>query len=202
MARETARPGTGRELRGVAGELWVFGYGSLMWDPGFEAIETAPALLTGYHRRLCVFSVHHRGRVGNPGLVLGLDRGGACRGRAFRVARGQARHVIAYLDERELGPYPYRRIVLPVRVTATNGGTRRVAAVTYAVDRADPRYAGRLAIAQALPFVETGVGISGRARDYLESAVSHLQELGIRDHRLEELLATVRRRNRTRRGAP
>ena len=83
------------------GDLWVFGYGSLMWRPGFEFIEQVPARLIGEHRALCVYSFVHRGTPEKPGLVLGLDRGGACRGIAFRVAENNARGTVAYLRERE-----------------------------------------------------------------------------------------------------
>src|SRR5438309_11601760 len=83
------------------GDLWVFGYGSLMWRPGFEFIEQVPARLIGEHRALCVYSFVHRGTPEKPGLVLGLDRGGACRGVAFRVAEKHRATTVAYLRARE-----------------------------------------------------------------------------------------------------
>ena len=83
------------------GDIWVFGYGSLMWRPGFPHLEVAPALLHGYHRAFCIYSVHHRGSRERPGLILGLDRGGSCQGRAFRVAAADAEATIAYLDDRD-----------------------------------------------------------------------------------------------------
>src|SRR4030095_5134956 len=92
------------------GDLWVFGYGSLMWRPGFEFIERIPARLIGEHRALCVYSFVHRGPAEKPGLVLGLDRGGACRGVAFRVAEKNSAATIAYLRERERGTSVYREV--------------------------------------------------------------------------------------------
>src|ERR1700742_2372184 len=92
------------------GELWVFGYGSLMWRPGFEFIEQVPARLIGEHRALCVYSFDHRGTPEKPGLVLGLDRGGACRGIAFRVASGQRSELAAYLRAREQVTSVYREV--------------------------------------------------------------------------------------------
>src|ERR1700710_3303101 len=83
------------------GDLWVFGYGSLMWRPDFEFIEKVPARLVGEHRALCVYSFVHRGTPEKPGLVLGLDRGGACRGIAFRVAQNNRAATVGYLRERE-----------------------------------------------------------------------------------------------------
>ena len=96
------------------GELWVFGYGSLMWRPGFEFIEQVPARLIGEHRALCVYSFDHRGTPEQPGLVLGLDRGGACRGVAFRVAAKQRSDTIDYLRSREQTTHVYREVMRSV----------------------------------------------------------------------------------------
>ena len=85
-----------------SGDIWVFGYGSLMWRPDFPHVETRPARLRGYHRALCVLSTRYRGTKARPGLVLGLDRGGSCVGRAFRVAARDADRVLAILHEREM----------------------------------------------------------------------------------------------------
>src|SRR6201747_754553 len=96
------------------GGLWVFGYGSLMWRPGFEFIEKVPARLIGEHRALCVYSFDHRGTPEKPGLVLGLDRGGACRGVAFRVAAGRRTETIDYLRAREPTTHVYREVMRSV----------------------------------------------------------------------------------------
>src|SRR5262249_22157026 len=119
-------------------ELWVFGYGSLMWNPGFEHEEAVPAVVHRYHRRLCDWSFAYRGTRERPGLLLGLDRGGSCAGMAIRVAPHQRRPALAYLFERELdngiadnGVYQPKR--LPVRM-----GDRRVEALVFVVDRTHP----------------------------------------------------------------
>jgi hypothetical protein len=101
------------------GDLWVFGYGSLMWRPGFDFVEQVPARLIGEHRALCVYSFVHRGTPGKPGLVLGLDRGGACRGVAFRVAAKHRTDVVAYLREREQVTSVYREVLRSVWLTSS-----------------------------------------------------------------------------------
>src|SRR5918999_590389 len=125
-----------------AGDLWVFGYGSLMWRPGFDFVERVDARLIGAHRALCVYSFVHRGTPERPGLVLGLDRGGACRGIAFRVAAKRRPATVKYLRDREQTTAVYRELV---RGIALDGKPeRRVDALCYAVDRGHPQYAGRL----------------------------------------------------------
>src|SRR5437762_13761951 len=123
------------------GDLWVFGYGSLMWRPGFEYIEQAPARLIGEHRALCVYSFVHRGTPEKPGLVLGLDRGGACRGIAFRVAAKHRASTLAYLRAREQVTHVYLETVRGAMLTGKP--ERRIEVVTYVVDRIHPQYAGR-----------------------------------------------------------
>lgn len=180
----------GETAPAAAGDLWVFGYGSLMWRPGFPFEEQAAGRLLGRHRRLCVVSRHHRGSAERPGLVMGLDRGGSCRGVAYRVPATAAEATLAYLDEREIAHYPvYRRAVLPVVLDGDgDGGRRRVAAVTYVVDRADPDYAGHLTVGQQAAIVAVAHGLSGANRDYLASTVRHIHALGLRDRRLEAVL--------------
>ena len=168
-------------------EVWIFAYGSLMWRPGFACAEAAPARLHGYHRSLCVYAWVHRGTPEQPGLVLGLDRGGSCRGRAFRIRPEQEAEILEYLDGRELVTNVYRRKRLPVTV-----GGRRLPAWAYVVRRDHPQYAGQLAPGRLLELVERGVGRSGRCRDYLLSTVGHLEAMGIFDgplHMLAKALA-------------
>ena len=162
--------------------VWIFAYGSLMWRPGFAYAEAAPARLHGYHRSLCIYSIVHRGTAEQPGLVLGLDRGGSCRGWAFRVDAGEEAEVVAYLDGRELVTDVYRRKRLPVTV-----GGRRVPAWCYVVRREHPQYAGQLAPEALLDLVRRGAGRSGQCCEYLLSTVSHLEAMGIVDGPLHAL---------------
>lgn len=165
--------------------FWVFGYGSLMWRPGFPFEERSPALLPGRHRRLCVVSRHHRGDAEQPGLVMGLDLGGSCRGVAYQVPAAVAAETLAYLDEREIAHYPvYRRAVRPIRLD----DGRRVASVTYVIDRTEADYAGHLTVEQQVEIVAAAHGLSGSNRDYLVSTVRHIHALGLRDRRLEAVL--------------
>jgi cation transport protein ChaC len=166
-------------------DLWVFGYGSLMWRPGFPFAEVRPALLRGYHRALCIYSHRYRGTPERPGLVVGLDVGGSCIGRAYRVAAKDRREVLAYLDEREMFAGVYARHLLPVRIDG-----RRVTAVAYVTDRRHAQYTGRLAPERAAALVRQGIGKEGSSLDYLRNTVRHLDELGIKDgplHRVLEL---------------
>lgn len=172
---------------GSADGIWVFGYGSLMWNPGFPFVARATARLLGRHRRLCVVSRHHRGDAARPGLVMGLDRGGSCLGIAYRVAADAVAATLAYLHERETAHYPvYRRAELPIILDGPE--RRRVRSVTYVVDRSDPDYAGHLGIEQQATIVAAAHGRSGANRDYLVSAVRHIHALGLRDRRLEAVL--------------
>ncbi len=167
--------------------LWIFGYGSLMWRPGFAHEAEAPALLRGYHRAFCVYSVHYRGTRARPGLILGLDRGGSCRGRAYGVAAGDAAAVIAYLDAREQVTAVYVRR----RVTIEIAG-QRVPAITYIADRAHGQYAGKLTPRRAAEIILGGHGVAGGNPEYLEHTVAHLDQLGIMDGPLHDLLELVR----------
>lgn len=169
-------------------DFWVFGYGSLMWRPGFEHEETAQARLFGYHRALCVRSFVHRGTRERPGLVLGLDRGGSCHGVAFRVRPDRREDVLAYLRERELVTDVY--LEASRRVRLDNG--RQVTAVTYVVDRSHLQYAGGLSVDAAFSSVSGAVGQSGRNEDYVVNTVEHLLTLGLRDHHLEAIAHRIR----------
>ncbi len=171
------------------GDMWVFGYGSLMWRPGFPYLAAEPALLRGHHRAFCVYSVRYRGTPERPGLVVGLDHGGSCRGRAFRVAAAEAERVRAYLDRRELVTGVYRRRILPIELPG-----RRVGAYTYVVDRTHRQYARKLPLGKAAEVIVAGRGAEGDNRTYLENTVAFLDEVGIRDGPLHELLHLVRQR--------
>jgi len=172
------------------GDLWVFGYGSLMWRPGFEFIEQAPARLIGEHRALCVYSFDHRGTPEKPGLVLGLDRGGACRGVAYRVAAKRRRDTVEYLRGREQTNHVYREVMRSVWLE--NEARQRVSALTYVVDRGHVQYAGRLSLPDQLRHVEQGHGRSGNNRDYVLSTVKSIEAQGFRDKQLHQLAVMLR----------
>lgn len=168
-------------------EFWVFGYGSLMWNPGFAFQERMAAKTFGYRRSLCIRSVVHRGTPESPGLVLGLDRGGSCRGVAFRVSSDDWPRVLDYLRERELPTNVYLERQLSLLLE--NG--RQVKATGYVVDRAHEQYAGALDTDEAAAIVRTAVGQSGPNDGYVVNTVAHLRELGIRDLWLESVAAKV-----------
>lgn len=163
------------------GDFWVFGYGSLIWNPGFAHVETRRARLSGYRRALCIHSWVHRGTQEKPGLVLGLDRGGSCIGLAFRVPGDLRDEVMTYLREREL----VTKVYLERQVAVTLEDGQRVTAVTYVTDRAHQQYAGRMDEEHAAAIVRDAVGKSGDNTGYVTSTIEHLQALGIRDHWLE-----------------
>lgn len=170
-------------------EFWVFGYGSLMWRPGFTFEEQVRARLDGLHRALCVYSWVHRGRRDRPGLVLGLDEGGSCEGLAFRIAEAQAEDTLAYLRAREqvTGVYLERH-----RDVDLHDG-RRVNALTYIVDRNHPQYAGALEIDEQLRIVAQARGQSGPNPDYILNTADHLRGLDIDDDILERLARALRK---------
>lgn len=170
-------------------EFWVFGYGSLMWNPGFPFEERRIARVHGYHRSLCIFSWVHRGTEEAPGLVLGLDRGGSCKGAAFSIRREDRKDVLDYLRARELVTNVYLERVVPL--TFQDDG-RRINAVAYVVDRTHRQYAAGVGIDEAARIVAMAEGQSGRNVDYVLNTVSHLRELGIRDHRVEAVAARLK----------
>jgi glutathione-specific gamma-glutamylcyclotransferase len=166
-------------------DLWVFGYGSLMWRPGFEFTEQVQARLIGEHRALCVYSFDHRGTPEKPGLVLGLDRGGACRGVAFRVAPKLRGKTVEYLRGREQTTNVYREVWRSVWLG--NEARQRVSALTYVVDRGHVQYAGRLSLIEQFRLVKQGHGRSGNNRDYVLATVKSIEAQGFRDEQLHRL---------------
>jgi cation transport protein ChaC len=168
-------------------ERWVFGYGSLMWRPGFAFVERQAAVLHGRRRAFCIYSVHHRGTPARPGLVLGLAPGGAVRGAAFRVAEADWPQVHAYLLEREQPTETYREAQVFVRL----GDGRRVRTLAFLSDTAHPQWAGRLDLEQQAGLIAGARGLSGRNIDYLRDLVEHLRHDGVRDGGMERLLARV-----------
>ena len=166
---------------------WVFGYGSLMWRPGFPFIEQTPAVLEGYHRAPCIYSHHHRGTPDQPGLVLGLDQGGACHGIAFRIDIKKRIQIIEYLHEREIIGYAYIPALVPIQLNA-----ECVDAYTFVADFNHPQYAGKLDIDHAAEIIIQAEGMSGLNRDYLMNTVTKLDTEGFADPHLKSLLHHVR----------
>ena len=171
----------------MASERWVFGYGSLMWRPGFPFAERRGATLHGRRRAFCIYSVHHRGTYERPGLVLGLAPGGACRGAAYRVAEADWTEVYAYLMEREQPTETYREA--KVAILLADG--RRVPTLAFLSDMNHPQWAGRLDFEQQAQLIAGSSGLSGRNVDYLRDLVEHLRADGVRDRGMERLLARV-----------
>jgi glutathione-specific gamma-glutamylcyclotransferase len=172
-------------------DLWVFGYGSLMWRPGFDFLERVPARLIGLHRALCVYSFVHRGTPERPGLVLGLDRGGRCRGIAFRVAAAAREKTIAYLRAREQVTTVYLETMR--RIELEEHARRQLRALCFIVDRSHVQYAGRLTLAECVHHVRQGHGSSGANRDYVLETVVALEKLGYREtdlHLIAERLSS------------
>ena len=168
-------------------DLWVFGYGSLMWRPGFAFEEQCPARVHGYHRSLCIFSHVHRGTPEKPGLVLGLDMGGLCQGLAFRVAASHREATLTYLREREQVTAVYVEKWVPAKLE----DGRQIEAVAYVVDPAHAQYAGRLPHAELVRLVRQGHGVSGANVDYIRATFDHLVDAGIEDPDLAALVAEI-----------
>ena len=162
-------------------EFWVFGYGSLMWRPGFAFKARERARLHGFHRSLCIYSWHHRGTEERPGLVLGLDRGGSCLGIAFQVDAADWPATVDYLREREqiTGVYVERRLAVGLQHQQ-----RTIEALTYIVDREHDQYAGVLPIEEQAAIVSGARGKSGDNDDYVLNTLAHMHEEGIRDTKL------------------
>jgi glutathione-specific gamma-glutamylcyclotransferase len=165
----------------TSGDFWVFGYGSLMWNPGFEHEEAVKAQLFGYHRALCIHSKLYRGTPERTGLVMGLDKGGSCVGMAFRVAAGDEAAVTKYLFEREMMNYVYRDLRLSIH---TSDG-RKARALAFVADQKNEQFAGHLSAEAAAKIVVGARGTAGPNEEYVFNTLAHLREIGIRDHWLE-----------------
>jgi glutathione-specific gamma-glutamylcyclotransferase len=188
-AIDSSAPPPAELLGHPAGEdLWVFAYGSLIWNPGFAYLEAHSALLRGFHRKFCIASEHYRGTPERPGLVLGLDRGGTCRGVALRVAAEAAEEVLDYLWRRELlgNVYRPRRVLVDL-------ADRRVPACAFVVDRASSYYRGALTEEEAAAVIVASEGSNGTNWEYLAHTHAHLVDLGIVDPKLKSLVGRVRR---------
>ncbi len=173
--------------------FWVFGYGSLMWRPGFDHVEAFPARMGGVHRAPCIYSWVHRGTQTNPGIVLGLDRGGMCSGLAFKVRETDRNTVIAYLRGRELVTNVYKETVLPAQLHdpvgagSTGGAGRVVACVTYVVDPYHEQYAGTLELDALVAIIARAEGQSGKNDAYFLDTTRQLRDMGIEDEMMEAI---------------
>ena len=178
-----------RMLEGVSADddVWIFGYGSLMWNPAFNYAERRPCLIRGWHRSFCLWTPVGRGSPENPGLVLALDRGGSCCGIAYRVAARDRETELPLLWQREMvgDGYNPRWVTLRCR-------EGHVRAITWVINRQGERYAGRLPMETLARTLATAEGRLGSSRDYLEKTVTHLDELGIRERPLHRICDSVR----------
>jgi len=169
--------------------MWVFGYGSLLWNPGFDVTESVVGTLPGYARSFCMRSIHHRGTETDPGLVLALDEqpSETCIGVALRVADGLEAPTLAYLRERELISSAYLERTL--RVDLQDG--RVVPAVVYVIDESHGQYCGGLPLEEQAQIIARAVGGRGPNTEYLYNTASHLSKVGLHDPALEWLQARV-----------
>ncbi len=170
--------------------MWVFGYGSLLWNPGFDVAESVIGRLPNYARSFCMRSIHHRGTEADPGLVLALDAqtGAQCQGLALRVAPGTEESTLAYLRERELISSAYLERML--RVDLHDG--RSIDAVTYVIDADHVQYCGGLPLEEQAQIIATAHGGRGPNSEYLFNTTDHLHEIGIADEDLDWLARRVK----------
>jgi cation transport protein ChaC len=173
---------------GTDAEVWIFGYGSLMWNPAFHYAERRTGTVHGYHRCYCMWTGLGRGSPERHGLMLGLDRGGSCHGVAFRIAPAAVEEELDIIWAREMIGGTYRPRWL--KVLTADGPIR---AIAFTINREHPRYAGKLPRDVMVERLATASGMLGSCRDYLANTVAHLDELGLHDGSLHDLLRRVDR---------
>ena len=184
-----ARPGPIQSARELPeGPLFVFGYGSLLWRPGFRHTRVLPARVYGFHRALRVWSVHHRGTEDQPGLVLGLDAGGSCMGSVFEVPESEKQRTADYLWAREMVTEVYTP-----RLVAAHTAEGPATALTFVLDRAHHQYAGTLTPEEAARHIRDAHGYSGPNPEYVRETLAHLREMGVHDHSLDAILQHLER---------
>jgi len=169
------------------GDLWVFGYGSLMWSPDFPHAEKKAGRVHGYHRSLCILSSRYRGTPDKPGLVMGLCPGGSCRGIAFRAPASQAKEVVDTLWKREM----INNVYMPKLVPVSLAGTQRVHALAFIADTKHRQFVDELDVAGRARLVAQGIGQRGRCVDYIRNTLDHMRELGVHDPHLTRILETA-----------
>lgn len=167
---------------------WVFGYGSLIWNPGFAHVAAVPARLNGAHRSLCVYSHRHRGTIAQPGLVFGLTQGGSCHGMAFAVAPEEWPAAYDYLVAREQDAGVYRETMRALRLQ----DGQSVSGLVFMADPGHAQFAGKLPLAEQLAIVRRAHGQSGANIDYVLATVDKLTSMGIADRALVALARLLR----------
>jgi cation transport protein ChaC len=175
--------------RPTAGDVWLFGYGSLIWNPAFHYIEQQPVLIRGWHRQFCLSTPIGRGTPERPGLVLGLDRGGACRGIAFRIAQSKARAELELVWRREMvtGSYVPRWVRLHGQ-----GIPEGSFAIAFTINRRAHNYVRPVSEADTARVIATAAGALGSCRDYLFDTIHGLEGFGIQDQHLDRIARLVR----------
>jgi cation transport protein ChaC len=166
------------------GDLWVFGYGSLMWSPCFDYRHKAPGRAHGYHRALCILSTRYRGTPRKPGLVMGLCRGGSCWGMAYRIDAPGMRRALARLWYREMPRRVYQPRLIPVRLASG----RQVHALAFVADTTHPACVRELDLHGRARLVAQGIGVRGPCIDYIRNTLDHMHDVGVRDPHLERIL--------------
>ena len=166
------------------GDLWVFGYGSLMWSPCFSYKAKAAGQAHGYHRALCILSTRYRGTQRRPGLVMGLCRGGSCWGMAFRIDAAEVLRTLRRLWNREMPRRVYQPRLVPVRLRSG----RTIRALAFLADPAHRSYVRELDLHGRARLVAQGIGIRGPCVDYIQNTLDHMHEVGVRDPHLERIL--------------
>jgi len=170
-----------------AGDLWVFGYGSLMWSPGFSHSQSAMGRAHGFHRALCILTNRHRGTPKRPGLVVGLCRGGSCWGMAFRIPAHKVRRTLAVLWRREM----LNNVYIPTMISVAINRRRRVRALAFVADTAHRQFVRELDLHGRARLVAQGIGRRGRCVDYIRNTLEHIAALGLRDPHLERVLSAA-----------
>ena len=166
------------------GDLWIFGYGSLMWSPGFRPAARKTGLVRGYHRAMCILSHRYRGTPRKPGLVMGLCRGGSCWGIAFRVPAARVRRVMRALWKREM----LNNVYVPTLLQVTVGPKQRIRALAFVADATHRQFVRELDLHGRARLVAQGIGERGRCVDYIRNTLEHMLELGVNDPHLARIL--------------
>ena len=168
--------------------FWVFGYGSLMWNPGFEFVEVTQAKIDNFHRSPCIYSWVHRGTRERPGIVLGLAHGGVCNGMAYRVSKKLQNKTLDYLRAREL----VTNVYLETTQTIALRSGEQVDAVTYIVDTQHEQYAGKLSFEKLIDQIKGASGRSGPNEGYFIDTAVQLEKMKIDDELMQRISTTLR----------